>query len=201
MQLTTVLLALFAAAASAAPTGGSSPTPGSERKFGIMALRSGSPIHFAPVSAAQNKLGLLFPDNKLDAQCSDGKARADAIFYIRDGELYLYVNEGQAQQIYVDRSGMGQGVLGYFDKGETSPPSKGELTGWAVDESDNLTFDGTALQACPSTADNSWYVWLAGVEKPAGQEGCVGFTSRTVTETDPVPCTYSTFGVGKPARI
>ena len=106
MKLTSVLLSLFAAAASAAPTSGSYPTP--TRKFGIMALRSASPIHFSSVSASRNKLVLNLPEDKLDAQCADGEARRDAIFYIQDGELYLYGNEDQVQQFLVDRSGMGK---------------------------------------------------------------------------------------------
>jgi hypothetical protein len=105
MQLTTVILSLFAAAASAAPTGGSCPAP--TRKFGIMALRSASPIHFAQVSASQNKLILNLPENKLDAQCTDGKARRDAVFYIQGGELYLY-GKDKVQQFFTDRSGMGK---------------------------------------------------------------------------------------------
>ncbi|KAK4233306.1 hypothetical protein C8A03DRAFT_19599 [Achaetomium macrosporum] len=195
MQLNAILLSLFAAAASAAPTGSSCPAP--ERKFGIMALRSASPIHFAPASASQGKLGFNFPASKIDAQCTDGKTRTDAIFTIKDGELYLY-GKDQVQQIYVDRSGMGQGVLGYFNKGVENPPRNGELKGWAVDSEDNLTFSGTTLQACPG-ADNAWHIWLSGVSKPAGAEGCLGFTARVVTKSDAVQCTYSTFNAGTAA--
>ncbi|KAL2126027.1 hypothetical protein VTI74DRAFT_1926 [Chaetomium olivicolor] len=192
MQLATVILSIFAAAASAAPTNGSCPAP--TRKFGIMALRSASPIHFAQVSASQNKLVLNLPENKLDAKCTDGKARRDAIFYIEDGQLYLYGSKDKVQQFLVDRSGMGQGVLQYFNKGETTPGGRLELKGWAVDENDNLTFNGASLLACPSTTDGSWYVWVsAGVDKPAGQEGCLGFISRTITDADPIKCTYSTY--------
>lgn len=105
MQLTT-LISLFAAAASAAPASGSCSTP--TRKFGIMALRSASPIHFAKVGASQNKLALHLPEDKLDAQCADGNARTDAIFYIQDSELYLYGTKDNVQQFLVDRSGMGK---------------------------------------------------------------------------------------------
>lgn len=106
MQLTTVLLSLFAAAASAAPSG-SCPAP--TRKFGIMALRSASPIHFAQASATQNKLVLHLPEAKLDAQCTDGKTRRDAILYLKDGELFLY-GKDKVQQFFVDRSGMGKAL-------------------------------------------------------------------------------------------
>jgi len=105
MQLTTAILSLLAAAASAAPAGGSCPAP--VRKFGIMALRSASPIHFGQVGATQSKLALHLPESRLDAQCTDGKPREDAIFYIRDGELFLF-GKDKTQQFFTDRSGMGE---------------------------------------------------------------------------------------------
>jgi len=191
MQLTTVILSLFAAAASAAPAGKSCPAP--TRKFGIMALRSASPIHFAEASATQNGLVLNLPESKLDAKCTDGKARRDAIFYIQDGVLYLYGTKDKVQEFFVDRSGMGQGILKYQDKGAPLG-THFELKGWAVDANDNLTFNGNGLLACPSTTDSSWYVWVdAGVAQPAGQKGCLGFSARTINETAPVQCTYSDY--------
>ncbi|KAK4172866.1 hypothetical protein QBC36DRAFT_390130 [Triangularia setosa] len=192
MQLTTLLLSLFATAATAVPASGSS-CPAPTRKFGIMALRSASRIHFAQVGAYQSKMILNLPDEKLNAECTDGVARRDATFYIQNGELYLYGTKDKVQQFFTDRSGMGQGVLQYFNRGETGLGSRFELKGWAVDENDNLTFNGAGLQACPSTTDDSWFVWISGVEKPAGQEGCLPFTARTVTNANPVKCTYSTY--------
>lgn len=115
MQLTTVLLSLFAAAATAAPAGASCPAP--VRKFGIMALRSASPIHFGQVSATQNKMVLNLPEAKRDAQCADGKAPETATFYLSDGELYLY-GKDKTQLFFTDRSGMGR------DSQAPSPSSK-----------------------------------------------------------------------------
>ncbi|KAH6632876.1 hypothetical protein F5144DRAFT_575433 [Chaetomium tenue] len=193
MQLTSAILSLFAVAASAAPASGSGKAcPASTRKFGIMALRSASPIHFATVGASQNGIALNLPDNKLDAQCTDGKSRKDAIFYIKNEELYLYGKGDVVQQFLVDRSGMGQGVVQYFTKGPTDPGGRLEVKGWAIDENDNLNFKGAGLQACPNT-DGSWKIWLTGVDKPAGQEGCLPFTGRTITTTEPVKCKYSDY--------
>lgn len=83
-----------------------------------MALRSASPIHFASVGASQNKMALNLPDNKLDAQCTDGKTRKDAVFYIKDEELYLYGKGDVVQQFLVDRSGMGKSSRSVFFLGE-----------------------------------------------------------------------------------
>jgi hypothetical protein len=192
MQLTTAILSLFAAAASAAPASGSA-CPAPTRKFGIMALRSASPIHFASVGASQNGIALNLPDNKLDAKCTDGKARKDATFYIKDEELYLYGKGDVVQQFLVDRSGMGQGVVRYFTKGPTPPGGRLEVKGWAIDKNDNLAFNGTGLQACPNTVDGSWNIWLKVVDEPAQQEGCLPFTGRTITAKKPVQCTYSDY--------
>lgn len=112
MQLTSTILSFFAVAASAAPASGSgSACPASTRKFGIMALRSASPIHFAAVGASQNGISLNLPDNKLDAQCTDGKSRKDATFYIKDEVLYLYGKGDAVQKFRVDISGMGKTSL------------------------------------------------------------------------------------------
>jgi hypothetical protein len=106
MQLTNVILSLFTAAASAAPAGGSCQAP--VRKFGIMSLRSASPIHFGTVSATQNKLVLHLPEDKFDAECAEGKTGTDATLYIKDEELYLYGPNDNVQRFFVDRSGMGK---------------------------------------------------------------------------------------------
>ncbi|KAK4194919.1 hypothetical protein QBC40DRAFT_26311 [Triangularia verruculosa] len=190
MQLTTVVLSLFAAAASA----GCVPRDTAPRKFGIMSLRSASPVHFGTAGASKNKLVLNLPEDQLDAECTDGVARRDAVFYIKDGELYLYGPEdGKVQSFFTDRSGMGQGVLQYYNKGEQGLGRNFEVKGWALDENDNLTFNGSGLIACPSE-DGPWYVWVsAGVNKPAGQEGCLGFSARTIDTVEPVQCTYSSY--------
>ncbi|KAK3990686.1 hypothetical protein QBC44DRAFT_238479 [Cladorrhinum sp. PSN332] len=197
MQLTTALLSLFAAGAvTAAPTNGSACAVPA-RKFGIMSLRSASPIHFGQVSAYRNNIVLSLPENELEAQCANGVARRDATFYIKDGELFLFTPKDTVQKFFTDRSGMGQGVLQYvtYAKGETWTPGRNfETKGWEIDENDNLTFKGNGLQACPWDAANpqttKWNIWLSGVSKPATQEGCLGFNARTITIDEPVKCTY-----------
>ncbi|KAL1840011.1 hypothetical protein VTJ49DRAFT_928 [Mycothermus thermophilus] len=192
MQFKTALLSLLAAVASAAPSGKSCPAP--VRKFGIMALRSASDIHFARVSATQSHMVLHLEEGKADAQCEDGSSGEDgAIFYIKNEELFLYGKDTK-QQFFVDRSGMGLGVMQYFNS--TGGPIGGrlELKGWAIDENDKLTFNGHDLIACPNSVLNGWSVWVyVGSDKPAGQEGCLGFSARAVTVTDPVKCDYSIY--------
>lgn len=72
--------------------------------FELMALRSASPIHFAPFSAAHSTLFLNLPHQ--NASC-EGENPNRATFYIKHGGLFLYSKDGETQEIFVDRSGMG----------------------------------------------------------------------------------------------
>ena len=75
--------------------------------FNVMALRSASPIHFAPLSAANGSLFLnLF---KQGAKCSgeSGDKKERATFYVKDSMLFLYSHEDKKQVVFVDGSVMG----------------------------------------------------------------------------------------------
>lgn len=87
----------------------SSPVP---KTFGLVALRSGSPIHFSSFSASQSGFDLLLPKDKQGAKCVGGKDQGTATFRLsKEGELFLY-STGKEQQIaYTDRSGMGKSLL------------------------------------------------------------------------------------------
>jgi hypothetical protein len=116
MQFKTLFTAsLLSGAAFAAP---SKPTCTSEAKtesspvpktFGLVALRSGSPIHFASFSATESGFDLKLPKGEQGAKCVGGKDQGTATFRISKAhELVLY-NTGKEQQIaYTDRSGMGK---------------------------------------------------------------------------------------------
>jgi hypothetical protein len=85
----------------------------------------------------------------------------------------------------------GQGIVGYIT-GDAPLPRYGELKGWKVDADQNLWFKDTALIACPSSIDGSWRIWLGlGLQKPGGNEGCLGFTARTLPNAKPVSCRYT----------
>ncbi|KAH6615575.1 hypothetical protein B0J18DRAFT_283546 [Chaetomium sp. MPI-SDFR-AT-0129] len=196
MQLK-VFLTLFAAAASAALL---DDVPEAPRKLTLMALRSGAVFHPGIISASQNKLWLSLPADKLDAECQDGQQHTAATVYIQDGKLVLYgtgkADEGKevpVQQFVVDRSGNGQGELNYYTQPADAPPPTGDLevVGWEIDTSENLTFKGNNLIACPA-ADGSWAVWVnADVQNPGGNEGCLGFVTRVEGNYVPVGCEYS----------
>jgi hypothetical protein len=213
MKVSALISALLAAAAPAMAAPVAEPAasaPAAPKPFGIMSLRSASPIHFGQVSAAKGNYFLGLP--KQNAVC-EGKNPDAAVFYIQDSQLYLYTPKTKAvQKAYVDRSGMGkhfhvplvksflngyadnivgQGKLGYIS-GDQSPPRNGELKGWKVDKDNYLTFNGASLIACPKSIDNAWSIWVsAGVSQPGGNSGCLGFSSLTVPLDKPVKCSYT----------
>ncbi|EHK40162.1 hypothetical protein TRIATDRAFT_322636 [Trichoderma atroviride IMI 206040] len=156
--------------------------------FDVMALRSASPIHFAQVSAAKGGLFLNLPHS--NATC-EGKSSGHATLYIEGEELVLYSCKGEKQKVFVDRSGMGQGVVRYVT-GEQALPRYAELKGWATDKNKNLNFKGTGFVACPHSIDDSWSLWLdVGLGQPGGNKGCLGFTARELENKKPVGCRYT----------
>ncbi|KAJ3458952.1 hypothetical protein MRS44_013061 [Fusarium solani] len=184
MQIKALLFAPLVA------TGLVSAVPSSKAtNFELLALRSASDIHFSPVQAALNHLFLHLPHQK--ATC-DAKPDNHATFSLVDGELYLYRKSGMRQKLYVDRSGMGQGILGYTTGNEPGPRN-GERKGWKINKYGDLTFDGAGFIACTDSTKGSWSVGISiGLSNPGGNEHCLGFTARTITTRKPNSCKYTT---------
>ncbi|KAM5354451.1 hypothetical protein ACJ41O_001100 [Fusarium nematophilum] len=184
MQIKALLLAPLVAA------GVVSAAPQKSTQFEALALRSASPIHFEGIQAAKSFISLNLA--KQGASC-DRKSDNQATFNLVGDELFLYRKSATPQQLWVDRSGMGQGVLGYTT-GAQPAPRNAERKGWKIDKNGDLTFNGAGFIACPnsSKAGGSWSVWVsAGVKQPGGNKGCLGFTARTVKTTKPNSCLYT----------
>ncbi|KAL4863358.1 hypothetical protein BDV12DRAFT_177639 [Aspergillus spectabilis] len=178
--------ASLALTATAQPTG--SCAPSTPDTFGLVAISSGDAVQYAGFNAALRSIFAGLPSQ--NATC-DGSDDGFASFYIKDKALYLYGPSDASQQIFVDRSGMGQGKIGYT-VGDESGPRNGERTGWAINTQNHLQFDGSDLIACPNSIDGAYSIWAsAGVANPAGNQDCVGIAARVEKDTTPVPCTYS----------
>ncbi|KAI9150002.1 Cell wall protein phiA [Paramyrothecium foliicola] len=180
---------LFAAAA-ALPTAQETPAESTSTNFQIMALRSASPIHFGRFNAAQSSLSINLPQQNASCFGEDGNQPAVFQYNKEDKTLWLYATGNPRQQIFVNRSGMGQGVTGYVT-GAQPVPRNSELEGWQIDETGNLNFDGSSLVACPNGLDGAWSVWVSGVANPGGNENCLGFSARTVEIEEPLDCQYT----------
>ncbi|KAI3317168.1 hypothetical protein HD806DRAFT_515644 [Xylariaceae sp. AK1471] len=213
MFINALSLALFAGAAMASPckpstttptysttpSSTSSSTPSSTAiapgdKFGLIALRSASPIHFASFDAALSSIFLNLPSQ--NATCNDGAKPTTpdyATFTLsEEGGLYLYGDSTTPQQLYADRSGMGQGRFGYTT-GDQHGPRNGERTTFAIDENSELALNGAGFIACPNSIDGAWSVWVdAGVANPGGNSGCLGLAARAFKVADaPNSCLYT----------
>lgn len=192
-----ILTAAFAASAAALPAlqprlNGSSAV-GDNLLFSLIAIRSGSEIQNAPISAASNSLLLNLPSQ--NASCAGDNGPNYAFFYLQSGSLYLWTLNNATQELYTDRSGMGQGVLQYTTSpGGLQPSRNGETKGWEVDEAGELSFDGAGLIACPGSIDGAWSLWVnAGVANPGGNSGCLGISSRAILSSSETAtaCNYS----------
>ncbi|KAF5020045.1 hypothetical protein F66182_7926 [Fusarium sp. NRRL 66182] len=184
MQIKAILFAPLVAA------GLVSAAPQKSTRFEALALRSASPIHFAGLQAANGGLALRLP--KQNANCGKRKGDNTAVFNLVGDELFLYRKSTPHQQIWVDRSGMGQGVTGYTDS--KSFPRNAETKGWKVDKYGNLNFKGQSLVACPISKEENgpWSIWVStGNPNPGFNKGCLGFSARTFDVKNPASCKYT----------
>ncbi|KAG6005467.1 hypothetical protein E4U21_007936 [Claviceps maximensis] len=157
------------------------------KTFDLTALRPSSPIQDFSVGASNRGLLLNLADQ--NATCKGENKRAT--FFLDGTKLLLYSDDGNTrQQIFVDRSGMGQGIMGYGDAGSRFS-RYAESEGWTINASGNLEFAGNNFLACPGAPDGSWRVWASSVQRPGGSEGCLGFVAHVVPNDNPVSCHYS----------
>ncbi|KAJ5274117.1 hypothetical protein N7478_009242 [Penicillium angulare] len=181
MQIGNILFA-----ASVAATASALPSTQSET-FNVVSIHSGSDVQYDGFNAA--KSSILAGLKSQGASCARPKDQ-DATFYIKDGALYLYAASATPQEIYVDRSGMGQGKIGYTT-GAQPAPKNSERKGWAI-KNDHLQFAGNDLIACPNSIDGAWSIWAsAGVANPGGNKDCVGIAARIEKTSKPNSCLYT----------
>jgi len=205
MKFTVAAAAASMAAISSALPQASSPFPRPEAGdvFRLMSLRTGTEIQYGNVQASQGSLVINSPaeNNKTCAINGDRENVTDGINYAsfsineETGSVDIYTFNPPLQ-LYVDRSGMGQGNLRYttgvqpIGKNQERGPFKINDDGDLVFAAGGLTGD-VGFQACPGAVGGGWKIWLAGVEKPAGSEGCTPFTMKALKEDPIMKCIYT----------
>lgn len=179
-------LVAFASAAPACPAPTPVPTTNTSTAFSLIAIRSGSDVQYKNVDAWKSSILLGREQNASCAVKNDY-----ATFFLQDGGMYLYAESATPQQLYVDRSGMGQGKVGYTTGAEPAPRN-GERTGFAFDASNYLQFDGSSFSACPTgLGDGSYSIWASSGTTIAGLQNCTGLALRRVDIAEPVSCLYT----------
>ncbi|XP_014550715.1 hypothetical protein COCVIDRAFT_114806 [Bipolaris victoriae FI3] len=205
MKFTTAAAVASMAAISSALPQASTPFPRPEAGdvFRLMSLRTGTEIQYGNVQAKDGNLVINSPDqnNKTCAINGDRENVTSGINYASftldqdDGSVYIYTFNPPLQ-LYVDRSGMGQGNVRYstgvqpIGKNQERGPFKINDEGDLVFAAGGLTGD-VGFQACPGAVGGGWKIWLSGVDKPAGSEGCTPFTMKALKETETKKCLYS----------
>lgn len=186
MNSNILALVAFLGVASAAPQLQARSTVAVGDRFGLTAIHSGSEVHLQSFQAAKSLIatGMTFQNATCDSSLNY------ATFTLGDdGSLNLYSTEAPYQKAYVDASGMGQGVFGYTT-GAQPMPTNGERAEFALDASDDLTFNGAGFIACPST--DGYSIWAnTGAANPGGNTDCVGISVRATKIDAPVSCTYT----------
>ncbi|EDU47310.1 Herpes-BLLF1 domain containing protein [Pyrenophora tritici-repentis] len=187
---TTAAIATAAAVVSALPQANTQSPKITDGAFTLMSLRTGTPIQFGNVQAADSSLYINAKD--LNFRC--GTTGPNAQFGLSNGTLSLWTNI-PPQVMYVDRSGMGQGVLKYTT-GVEPLPKNAERQGWVLDEQNQLTFvspagDKYGLQACSGAANGGYKIWLSGTPNPAGNTDCIPFSAQALKVENPQTCMYT----------
>jgi hypothetical protein len=168
--------------------------PSGNDVFRVMSLRTGTPIQFGNVQAVKGGLRIGYP--KQSSSCVEPDANYASFSLTENGDLYLYT-ANPPLQAYVDRSGMGQGVL-RFTTG-VQPIGKNQERGpFKIDDESNLYFSAInaeggriGFQACPAGEGEGYAVWLSTVSTPAQIEGCIPFTAKALREEKPNKCLYN----------
>jgi hypothetical protein len=206
---TTTIVASAAALASAAPacqapttatvvaadnSTSPFPRPRPNSAIRIMAIRSGSPIHYSSIQAIDSGFRIGAPSQ--NSTCPDPSVNYATFTLTQDtGDLYLYTDNPPHQAV-VDRSGMGQGHIGYTTG--VQPIGKNQERGpFKINEDGDVVFAATngavGFQACPGALGGGYSVWLTGVTEPAGNQGCVGFVAKALREDEPQKCLYTVY--------
>ncbi|CAA9965136.1 hypothetical protein CFE70_009150 [Pyrenophora teres f. teres 0-1] len=177
------------------------PRPGPNDVFRLVSVAPSTPVQNSPVQAAEGGLVINRPDqsNKTCAVNGDRENVVNDINYAsftlneEDGTVNIYTFNPPLQ-LYVDRSGMGQGNVRYTTG--VQPIGKNQQRGpFKINDRGDLVFDDptgeVGFRACPGARGGGWKIWLSDVEKPAGMEGCVPVSLKASKEDPTYKCTYS----------
>jgi hypothetical protein len=194
MQFTTLALATLLSLASTSPIK-SRQTSNSNAAFGVMSIRSASPIMYGNLEARGERFYLFgaadtyCPSPPVD--CSQFDNSTALLFY--GGFLTMDAEVPGGQQVYV----MTTGELGFTQAHSASVPEGADLSSFNYDpnavQSANLgrlsttAFGAAGFMACQNT-EQQWQVFAAIPGKDA--TNCLGFDALTVVRSTSEPAAW-----------
>ncbi|GAM39923.1 IgE-binding protein [Talaromyces pinophilus] len=191
MKFTSVITpAVLAACAMALPT--SQKRDDSAGPFGVLALRSGSPIHLQSVNAAGQRFWIGVPTATYCPSEVDPCPPGTETVWANPNGLDVEVPGGQ--QVYVDPSG----ALAFTQAHSANIPAGAALgpftftPGTQFGAYSTSAFGATGFMACPDDAANpsKWQVFAAfpTATVPTGNVGdCLGFDAAAPAFTGDIP--------------
>lgn len=156
--------------------------------FGVLSIHSGSEVQYAGWSATQNAIWNLAEQKP---SCDRNERPQFATFWINkeDNGLYLYSSNNPPNQLWVDRSGMGQGKMGYTVGVATPPPKNSERGPFTITDG-HLQFDGSDFLACSGYDNGAYEIFVdVGIEHPAGNN-CTAIAAKVLETKTPIGCQY-----------
>jgi len=179
MKTTSILAAAFSASAASA------------QYFGVISVRSGSPIQYLPMNAGG---GDIYLGGQADTYCPDSVQSAggcpagnDTNFAGGNNTISLGAEVPGGQQVYIDPA---CGALSYTQAHSVAMPEGAIVTGWSITQGASygtLSHEG-GLVAC--NEDNVWKVY-AQVNGLTFPDSCLGFDALTGNETSPAAWQYT----------
>ena len=193
MKFTTTAIAASAVALTSALPAAQSGSPGNTlyQTFKAVAYFDGESEAGLPIQAYKGGLRVDGPPQ--GNQCGPVNPDYAVFSIIENGDMYLYT-PNPPQQLFVDRSGMGQGVIGYTqgvqpigrnqERGPFSVTDEGDL----VFGKDNST---VGFQACPNALGGGYSIWLQGVDNPGGNSDCKDVAVKVEVVQNALKCVYT----------
>jgi hypothetical protein len=169
----------------------------SAQYFGLLSVRSASPIHYAAVSASNQSLWLnkptasYCPPNIQElGGCPPGNSTN---FAGGDNTLGMGTSVPGGQQVYIDAE---TGAVGYTIAHSAATPEGSILTGWNLTDSTNgqpfgyLANEFGGFIACPAGNSSSWQVFVA-LECVEFDDDCLGFNAIASNGTQAAAWQYT----------
>ncbi|KAH6626590.1 hypothetical protein B0J18DRAFT_144159 [Chaetomium sp. MPI-SDFR-AT-0129] len=145
--------------------------------FSLSAWTNHPQLYNMNIGTRESRLWLTHPMDDESGQCTGGTSDSSATFFIYDGDLFLYGDQGN---------------LRYFNNLSNMPGGTSETKGCAISDGDSfLTFNDSSFLVCPES--NGLYTLEVrfGHLDDESNKACVSMNLWATLEHEPSACQYS----------